>query len=352
MILSNDPGFARVRLGNKLFSHRDNSSLVRAYVRLARMAKTINQLNSVHIALEGRISPLEESALIVRLTCLSPNSKIEFALARVLEWGCTRILKILGRSPELTSMSRRLCQTTWATQRMAQLQELGVTNSQGHERIWSGRSCHYYRFSGKPKATVIGVGGGMGRMAIPTPTILRFLALLSCDFLLLSKKIGQTYADGVPRIGKSLEEVSETIKKIAAEAGSKELVIFTACKGTTMGIALASLLGIRRGLLTSPTVFKPLVELAGNSLVDSKLVPTYQSVSNSLEGSSFVIAYSSDIEKDSNAAQEIHALLKGSLLLPIPNSPHGVVYPIAKERNLLEVLSRSFGITAPSRMNT
>jgi hypothetical protein len=196
------------------------------------------------------------------------------------------------------------------------------------------------------------VAGGRGRLAIPTPTILRFLALLSCDLLLFSKKSGQTYAAGVPRIGNSLEEVSETIKRIAAEAGSNNLVLFTSCKGTTMGIALASLLGIRRGLLTSPTVFKPLVELAGNSLVDSKLVPTEQSVTISLEGASFVIAYSSDIENDSIAAQEIHALLQGSQLLPIPNVPHGVVYPIAKELNLLQLLSRSFGITATSRINT
>jgi hypothetical protein len=119
-----------------------------------------------------------------------------------------------------------------------------------------------------------------------------------------------------------------------------------------MGIALASFLGIRRGLLTSPTVFKPLIELVGNSPVGSEFVPTEQSVRNSLKGASFVIAYSSDIENDANAAQKIHALLQGSQLLPIPNSPHGVVYPIAKELNLLEVLSRSFGITAPSGMST
>jgi hypothetical protein len=352
MILSDDPGFARVKLHKKLFRHRDNRPFIRAYERLASMAKTINQLNSVHIALEGRISPLEESALIKHLTRLPPNSRYELALSRILEWGCSLFLKILGGSPKLTAISRRLHQTLWATQRMTQLQDLGVRASQSHERIWSGRSCHYYRFGGTPQATVIGVGGAMGRMAIPTPTILRFLAMLSCDFLLLAKKSGQTYAAGVPRIGNSLEEVSQTIKKIAAEAGSNNLVVFTSCKGTTMGIALASLLGIRRGLLTSPTVFKPLVELAGNSLVDSKLVPTEQSVRNSLEGASFVIAYSSDIEKDTKAAQQIHALLRGSQLHPIPNSPHSVVYPIAKELNLLEVLSRSFGITAPSKVNT
>jgi len=352
MILSDEPSFARVKLEKKVFRNRDNRPLIRAYVRLGRMAKTINQLNSVHIAFEGRISSLEESALIEHLTRIPPNSRYELALSRILKLGCTQFLKLLGGSPELTPISRRLHQIVWVTKRRDQVQELGVRSSPGHERIWSSRSCHYYRLGGAPQATVIGVGGGMGRMGMPTPTILRFLALLSCDFLLLSKKSGQTYAAGVPRLGNSLEKVSETIRKIAAEAGSKNLVLFTSSKGTTMGIALASILGIRRGLLTSPTFFKPLVELAGNSLVDSKLVPTEQFVSNSLEGASFVIAYSSDLENDSNAAQEIHALLQGSQLQPIPNSPHSVTYPLAKSLHLLDVLSRSFGISAPSRINT
>jgi hypothetical protein len=350
MILSDDPGFAKVMLGKKILSYRDNRPFIRAYVRLARMAKTINQLNSLHIALESRTSPIEQSALFGYLTWIRPNSKNEAALGRILELSSTRLLKLLERSTELTAISRRLHQIVWATQKQSQLKLLGIKASQGHERIWSSKSCHYYRLGSTSQATVIGVGGGNGRMAIPTPTILRFLALLSCDLLLLSKKGGQNYASGVPRLGNSLEQVSETIKEIVAESGSKNIFLFTSCKGTTMGVALASILGIKRGLLASPTVFKPLIELLGNSPVDPKLVPTETSVKDSLAGASFVIAYSSDIATDSEAAHGIHALFPGSELLPISNSPHGVVYPIAKRHHLLDLLSRSFGITTEPRI--
>ena len=117
-----------------------------------------------------------------------------------------------------------------------------------------------------------------------------------------------------------------------------------------MGVALASLMGIKKGLLASPTVFKPQVELVGDSLVIPKVVPTEYSVKKSLMGASFVIAYSSAIDTDSKAAQGLHALLPGSQLLPIADSPHGVVYPLARRHHLLEVLSRSFGITAEPRI--
>lgn len=316
--------------------------LIRAYDRLALNAKSLNQLNALHISIEDKITPGEEAALVAHVSPFLSKSKYPLFVHSVLATFATFLLRISRGSTHLTSSTRKFHQMLWASKRLAQIRSLGLGKTLGYERVWSRKSSHLYRLQGEPQATIIAVAGGMGRLGMPAPTILRYFAKFSCDVLLLSKRHGDSYATGVPGLGSTWSEVGEAISSIVGNRASGKLLLFSVSKGTTMGVALAELLGIENGIIASPSSFKPEVELTSNEKTGVDLDRAGDLSYRKGLSSDFLIAYSSDIERDSSAAREIQSLLPNSRMMPISGAPHVVIYPLAQRCQLLDVLSSAF----------
>jgi hypothetical protein len=165
-----------------------------AYVRLAALAATSNQLNAVHIKFENRMAPEEEAILFEYLTGWKISSTA-FRL-RLRQW----LLRLADRftasssngSPDFHKLRHRN-QLLWAYSLRTHSALAGISRPTSLTREWSRSGGSLYLSSRPVSTLIVAVSGGHQRMALRAPTFLRFMESYPAHVLLVTGERGRSY---------------------------------------------------------------------------------------------------------------------------------------------------------------
>ena len=216
---------------------RSAPSLARAYFRLVRMCQTPNQLNSLHIQLERRMTPYEQAFLLDWLRAgldVPLWSRILFKLAE----------RLVRRGISLPSRLRHLLmaretQAEWAN-RLARNSQSPMALVERWERQYlTPGSVLFRRIDIRGERVTVGFTGSARRMMMATPDFLQEVEALHTDVLMVFQVRGRRYASGIAGLGEDFPRSLHEIRRLVSELGYSE----TICMGMSAGgaPALASL---------------------------------------------------------------------------------------------------------------
>jgi hypothetical protein len=305
--------------------------------RLLSHTSTINQLNAVLIGCENRMTPGEEEAVfqgIMGYPLSSPPIR-HFVTAIGLRLSASPFAKKSKHHKSWDAIKslhiRRWAHSLWQHSRMA-----GELAHASPWSAWHRGEVSFYRHESGRGRLIVAFSGGQSRFGMRTPTLLRFFRVLESDVLLLKTPHREPYSNGVRGVGSSFVDVMEWIHHFSQEKNYGDVVVTGISKGALAACATAGYLGASRsvvlGLPHSPEALDKLAATPEDeAIVRQAVMGTAASVPT-------VIVYSEGAQKDRLASQELFEQVSQGRLVEVEDSPHAMLWPLAKKGKLVSSL--------------
>ena len=236
--------------------------IVTAYRRVRRNARTLNELNKVHIQLENRMTPFERDSIarfVARFLTLSAGWRLVFRLHALL--GGRQ-----GLSPRLRRKSDRLeGSKVWLTR----LKKNALHFERGVSEIWSRQAFSpgvflYVRTDLDADLLVISVTGNRSRMGVALPEYLQALRGAKGDVMLVSKRRAQDYGSGIRGLGDTLGESIDQLSELVRTLNYRRVVVVGSSAGGEPAILAGFRINAQRILALGPG--QEVAELYGSLL--------------------------------------------------------------------------------------
>ena len=319
----------------------DNDAIWRCYSRLSRSCQSVNQMRAMHVAFENIMDPQEFGTIANGLVGFKIPG-LSSAMQITVQMRFKRLKrKLMGPiSATGPSLSRDIAELAWARVLLKRIRRAHRSHGPALSRKWSRGGNHYYESSSGKGGLILAFSGRHGRMGMPTPVILSYLREFDADVMLISNfgSLVQSEKLGFPCSQRDLRIRLEQ----ALGALPKRTHVFSLSQGTTSALLVATMLRLDGVLLSSPVFpdFKKFLEDAHVS--GEQLNRALNILLNRCQTSEPVVAYSSDLGPDLDAAREIMRLAPSAREVSISGSPHSVIYPMAEAGALGWLLRKAF----------
>lgn len=173
------------------------------------------------------------------------------------------------------------------------------------------------------------------RLMTPTHHVLGSLSPDRHDLLLIRDPYCSHYRDGIPGLGDDLVAIARRLPRYVHESGYRRVVALGTSAGAPPALCVAILNGRERALacgadrLTSHPHLQPLLEHGGR-------------MHDAAPGPDLVLAYSARIQRDTQGALQIGAVLPHARLLPDARfADHSLLYQLHRRGELAGFLSQT-----------
>lgn len=325
-------------------------AILRVFGRLTRGVTTVNQLNRVLIGLENRMSPGEEDA-VFRHIMGSPLGAptLSHKLRGVVVRAVAKATGLSGKTT-LTPMARywllrRWAQSLWDHSRLA-----GRFESASYTRSWARRGALFFRSNAPTSGLLVAVAGKDSRLGFRTPSLLRFVAPLGCDVLLLRTNRMESYSEGIAGLGSDVEQVAQAIGQMVAQAQYPRVGVLAVSKGTQLGLLLTGLLRAPKLLLASPSSLHS-EDIVANFATTTGAVDRLQvALEWTYAQTQAHVAYATDSPEDVRIATDILGRFQDGHPYPVAHDSHSVPWPMAVDGTFGDFLG-NLGYFPPSRVS-
>lgn len=224
--------------------------LVLAYGRLRRQARTLNQLNKIHIQLENRMTPFERDVMFLAVTAFLRRSIAWRLFFRVYK----RLTQMeishpwLRRKADIIESSR-----AWRRRLKMNSASADMVASETWSRTPIVPGTYLYaRTDVRSPLLIASFTGSSLRMMVALPEYLSALSGVKGDVLLIGKNRRRTYKSGVPGFGSSLVESIERLSDYVGSLGYQRIVVIGTSAGGVPAILAAPHMSAERVVALGP----------------------------------------------------------------------------------------------------